>query len=65
MVLPLEEQLVDVLLPGEEGGVDDLPVDEGGAPGEDLIMIKLRGTKIKIDLVTGDRSQKRKTILIS
>ena len=45
--------------------MDDLPVDEGGAPGEDLMMIKLRGTKIKIDLVTGDRSQKRKTILIS
>ena len=65
MVLPLEEQLVDVLLPGEEGGVDDLPVDEGGAPGEYLMMIKLIRAEIKIDLVTGDSSQKRKIILIS
>ena len=35
LVSPLEEQLVDVLLPVEQGGVDHLSVDQPGAPAGD------------------------------
>ena len=37
LVFPLQEQLVDVLLPVEQGGVDHLSVDQPGAPAEVMI----------------------------
>ena len=42
MVLPLEEQLVDILLPVEQGGVDHLSVDQPGAPAKVMIKAEQR-----------------------
>ena len=64
LVFPLEEQLVDVLLPVEQRGVDQLSVEQPGAPAEDDDEAE-QHYKVRTHLVTGDNSQKRKMILSS